>query len=83
MKSAAKKPINSTCASHTLEMIKNIGDNIPPCIKLEATYPSNHENNKLPILDMKVWPTVEEEIFSIEGQYSVNIKRSINIYDFY
>ena len=83
VKSAHNKPTNATCDSHTLETIKNIGDNITPCIKLEADYPSNHEDNKLPILDMKVWPTVKEETFSLEGQYSVSIKRSLIHHEFY
>ena len=83
VRTADNKPTDSNCDSHTLNMIKNIGDDITPCIKLEADYPSNHEDNKLPILDMKVWPTIKEETFSLEGQYSVTIKRSTILHEFY
>ena len=39
----------------TMELIKQIGDDIHPSIQLEIDYPSRHSDKKLPILDLKVW----------------------------
>ena len=39
----------------TLEKVKHIGDKIHSSIQLEADYPDNYEDNKVPILDLKVW----------------------------
>ena len=63
--------------NHTLEVIKKIGNDVTRCIKLEVDYPSNHDDNKLPILDMKVWPTQEEKTYTLEGQYVVSVKHTI------
>ena len=38
-----------------INRIREIGDNIHKSIKLEADYPSNHSDGKVPILDLKVW----------------------------
>ena len=38
-----------------VEGIKVIGNNIHPSIQLEADFPSKYSDNKLPILDLKVW----------------------------
>ena len=39
----------------TTQKIKEIGDSIHESIVLETDCPSNHNDNKLPILDLKVW----------------------------
>ena len=39
----------------TMEVIREIGNSIHPSIQLEVDYPSNHEDGKMPILDLKVW----------------------------
>ena len=39
----------------TFKLIKKIGDEIHKSIKLETDVPSNYEDGKLPILDLKVW----------------------------
>ena len=36
-------------------ILKNIANDILPCIRMEADWPNNNEDGKLPILDMKVW----------------------------
>ena len=46
----------------TMKVLKQIGDNIHPSIQLEIDYPSNNEDGKLKILDLKVW------IEKIEGK---------------
>ena len=38
-----------------MELVKAIGDEIHPSIKLEVDYPSKYPDRKLPILDIKVW----------------------------
>ena len=35
--------------------VKEIGDSIHKSIQLEADYPANHQDKKVPILDIKVW----------------------------
>ena len=44
----------------TFQIIKEIGDEIHHSIQIEIDVPSNHEDNKIPILDLKVWIETEE-----------------------
>ena len=37
------------------KQIREVGDQIHKSIQLEADYPSKHADNKVPILDIKVW----------------------------
>ena len=39
----------------TMEVIREIGSSIHPLMQLEVDYPSNHEDRKMPILDLKGW----------------------------
>ena len=39
----------------TFDFIKDVGNSIDPSIQLEVDVPSNHEDGKMPILDLKVW----------------------------
>ena len=39
----------------TMAVIKSIGNDIHPSIQLEVDCPSNYDDGKLPILDLKVW----------------------------
>ena len=62
----------------TMLLIKQIGDDIHPSIELEVDYPSKHRDQKLPILDLKVWlETREKEI----GNQVVNV--SVIMYEFF
>ena len=36
-------------------ILKDIANSILPCVQMEADWPNNNEDGKLPILDMKVW----------------------------
>ena len=38
-----------------MEIVKDIGNQIHESIEIEVDYPSNHRDQKLPILDLKVW----------------------------
>ena len=53
----------------TMELIRQVGDDIHPSIKLEVDYPSKHPDKKLPILDLKVW--VEQREREREGDSRV------------
>ena len=44
----------------TMMIVKEIGDDIHPSIRLDVDYPSKHQDNKIPILDMKVWVETRE-----------------------
>ena len=41
--------------AHSMELLKDIGNDIHPCIQLEADYASRHTDNKLPMLDVMMW----------------------------
>ena len=38
-----------------MELLRQVGNDIYPSIKLEVDYPSKHPDKKLPILNLKVW----------------------------
>ena len=59
-------------------LIRQVGDDIHPSIKLEVDYPSKHPDKKLPILDLKVW--VEQREKEIQGS---NHMVQIIVYEFY
>ena len=62
----------------TTLLIKQIGNDIHPSIQLEVDYPSKHRDQKLPILDLKVWLETREK--EIENQ---NVDVSVIMYEFY
>ena len=39
----------------TMEVIKNVANSITDMIKMTVDYPSNYEDMKVPMLDLKVW----------------------------
>ena len=53
-----ESPLDTETDVHYMNMAKEIGNRIHPSIQLEMDCPSLHDDNKLPILDVKVW--VEE-----------------------
>ena len=72
--------------------LKEIADSILPGIEMEVDMPSNYEDNKIPILDMKVYkeddfivyehyakPMATELIISARSAHSEQTKRSVNI----
>ena len=44
-----------SAGERTMMIVKEIGDDIHPSIRLDVAYPSKHQDNKIPALDMKVW----------------------------
>ena len=53
----------------TMEMVKQIGNEIHPSIQLEIDYPSNYEDNKMPILDLKAWVETKDGSTRIVHQH--------------
>ena len=50
----------------TFEFIKTVGNSIHRSIQLEVDVPSNYEDGKLPILDLKVWiGQVENNVYKV------------------
>ena len=47
----------------TMEVIKDIANDIDDMIALTIDVPSKHEDKKLPLLDLKVWLEKDEQIF--------------------
>ena len=41
--------------TRTMQIVKEIGDSIHSSMRLDTDTPSQHEDQKLPILDLKVW----------------------------
>ena len=62
----------------TMLLIKRLGDDIHSSIQLEVDYPSNHRDQKLPILDLKVWLETREK--EIENQV---VNMSVIKYELY
>ena len=44
-----------------MELLKEVADAIEPMIQTTIDYPTNHEDNKMPILDLKVWTETRED----------------------
>ena len=53
----------------TMEKLKEVGNSIHRSIQLEADYPSNYEDRKLPILDVKVWLETNNGVTKIKHEY--------------
>ena len=69
----------------TFELIKKIGDDIHKNIILETDVPSNYEDEKLPILDLKVWLEVittenENKIKIIHEHYQKSVSSKLLIH---
>ena len=39
----------------TMKVVRDIGNSIHPSIQLGVDYPSNYEDGKMPLLDLKIW----------------------------
>ena len=39
----------------TFNLVSTISNSITKCIQIESDYPSKYEDNKIPILDLKIW----------------------------
>ena len=65
----------------TMELLKNIGNNIHKSIQLETEYPSKFSDNKLPILDLKVWvQEVREKRIIMYEHYKKDISSKAMIF---
>ena len=45
----------------TMKLLNEIGDSIHPSIKLTTDFPSANEDNKIPILNLKVWTKIDDD----------------------
>ena len=41
--------------ARVMDIVKSVANDIHQSIRVELDYPSKHEDNKIPILDLKVW----------------------------
>ena len=57
-------------------LIQDIGNGIHSSIQLEVDFPSNHENRKIPILDLKVWIEKHETHTVIMHEYTTFTDRA-------
>jgi hypothetical protein len=59
-------------------LLSSIANSVQPGIIMEADHPGRNGNNKLPILDMKVW--MDNEMFAVYQHYEkpVSSKQVIN-----
>ena len=53
----------------TGRLMKSIADSITPMLELEEDICSNHNDGKIPILDLKVWPQVSENQVEIRHTF--------------
>ena len=64
MKEKGKEQREREC--NTLKQCMELADSVHPSIKVTGDIPSNYEDNKLPILDLKAWiAEVEPGIYKI------------------
>ena len=61
-----------------MEKLKRIGNSIHPSIQLEADYPTLHEDQKLPILDVKMWVADNNKILHEFYQKDISSKAVVN-----
>ena len=54
-KNAISEGQSASADKRNMLLIKDIGNDIHPSIQLEVNFPSNNKDNKMPILDLKVW----------------------------
>ena len=62
--------------------IQDIGNDIHPSTQLEVEFPSNHEDGKMPILDLKIWIEKHETHAMIMHEFyskEVSSKNVINV----
>ena len=52
---------DSSLDSQWMSVVRDEGNSIHPSIQLTSDFPSNHEDGKMPILDLKVWLRVRGE----------------------
>ena len=55
--------------ARTMEFIKKVGNTIHYSIQLEVDYPSKHEDEKMPILDLKCWVEKRGEVSEIVHEH--------------
>ena len=53
----------------TMDIVKAIGNSVHPSIQLEIDVPSNHPDNRMPILDLKVWIEKKDGATKIVHEY--------------
>ena len=46
----------------TMDVIRDIANSIDDMIKVSADFPSNHDDGKMPMLDIKVWKNPDDQI---------------------
>ena len=68
-------------AIQSVQTIKVIGNSIHESIQLETDCPENHEDKKLPILDLKVWLKQQNERKFIMHEFYMKPVSSIALID--
>ena len=68
-------------AKQSVQEIKRIGDSIHDSIVLETDCPENHEDRKMPILDLKVWMEIRNERKFIMHEYYMKPVSSVAVID--
>ena len=56
-----------------MALVQKIGNSIHPSIQLEVDFPSKHDDDKLPILDLKVWVEMRRQQDRGEEESEVNV----------
>ena len=68
-----KKPDHAMTDSnkdkYIMNMVREIGNNIHPSIQLTTDVPSNYEDNKMPLLDIKVWLEKHNNKYAIRHEF--------------
>ena len=67
--------------ARTMAVVKAIGNDIHPSIQLEVDFPSNHVDNKMPSLDLKLWiERVEGSTYIMHEFYSKDVSSNLVVH---
>ena len=76
-----QEPMNESEDEICMKKILALGNEIHPSIQLEVDYPSNHQDMKIPILDVKVWVESKKKVNEEERE---NQKETYQVmYEYY
>ena len=78
---AVENDLGVAADARTMAVVKAIGNDIHPSIQLEVDFPSNHVDNKMPSLDLKLWvERVEGSTCIMHEFYSKDVSSNLVVH---
>ena len=82
---AIERDLNIPADARAMQIFLEIGNGIHESIQLEIDFPSNHPDNKVPILDLKVWVDKNMKIVyehyskEVSSKYTVHVRSAMSM----